>query len=120
MKISYGGQQLKEMSSMKISYDGQHIILTLPSPLSSARAHVLRIPIEKCGICKSNSGNPLPSQVGWNHLLSILKAQHAARTAAERCIGTRAAPVQYDLEQIKRVLSKRKARPEMTLEDLGL
>ena len=105
---------------MKISYNGEFICLSFESPIRTARVHTIKIPIDRCGIKRNKSGNPLPDQVGWHQLLSILKAQRSAKSDEDRKIGTKAAPVQYDLERIKKALTRRKAKPEMTLEDLGL
>jgi hypothetical protein len=104
---------------MKISYDGKSIRLSIEGQ-EGARSHTLRIPIERCGVHTNKSGGILPDQVGWHQLLSILKAQHLASYTHQRKIGNPAAPVQYDLEKIKRAIGKGRkiALPEMTLEEL--
>jgi hypothetical protein len=103
---------------MQIKYDGSFIILTIPGT-GDSRSHELKIPIERCGVVCSNGGAPQKNQLGWAQLLSILKARYNSEPS-HQVIGTKAAPVQYDLERVRRIMRNQKASVELTLEDLGL
>lgn len=60
-------------------------------------SHTVKIPLAKCSVECSGFGQPLVRQLGWHSLLSMLREReiHMNQT-----IGTRGAPVQYDVEQM--------------------
>lgn len=73
-----------------------NLCLALPSGPQN-HPHVVRIPLAKCSIEKSEGGGTLGRQMGWQTLLEILKQKVASQTRPVR-LGDRASPVQYDIE----------------------
>ena len=104
-----------------ISFNGESIVLEFPENEFS-----VTIPLDRCGVQCNKSNTPLPNQRGWKVLLDILKARYSASHRSERTIGTQASPTSYQIEQALKsklrltVVSKRKAKANLTLEDLGL
>lgn len=80
-----------------------HICLALPSGPDS-KAHVIRIPLQKCSIERTDSGSTLGTQMGWQALLEILKQRAATQERPIR-LGDRGAPVQYDIDAMLRAAS---------------
>lgn len=89
---------------------GDEIALCLPAQVEGARAHTIQLPATDKGMVA---------------LMTILRDR--AR-ASNRTIGTKAAPVQYDVEALLRGMSitkvppayKTEARPDLSLDDLDL
>ncbi len=94
------------------------------------------IPVERCGIAKSEAGTPLPSQRGWMVLLQLMK-DRAAQARDETKIGQKGQPTQYEIEramasdakyayilgamaQAKAVSASEKAKASEFLKELGL
>lgn len=73
-----------------------NLCLALPSG-PQGHPHVVRIPLAKCSIEKSDGGSTLGRQMGWQALLEVLKQRQAAQKRPIR-LGDRASPVQYDIE----------------------
>lgn len=79
--------------------DGKgNLCLAVPSGPDS-KAHTLTIPLAKCGLERTQGGAIAASSLGWQALLSIL-AQRAAAANRPIRLGDRAAPVQYDLDEM--------------------
>lgn len=106
-----------------IWHSGDAIHILFPSDAEAGKTHSIRIPLERAGVEYNNWGQPLPSQRGWKFLLDTL----LARSTDERfSVGTRAAPTQYDLDnivkhwagQVTKIEKKKDAPQELTIEDL--
>lgn len=82
---------------------GDHICLALPSGPDS-KAHVIRIPLAKCALARTDSGAIAGDALGWSALLEILKQRAALQERPVR-LGDRAAPVQYDIDAMLRAAS---------------
>ncbi len=82
-------------------------------------SHTIFIDLARCGVECNNSGSTLPTQRGWEVLLSILKDR--SRATARPRIAERGAPVQYDIEQMLRAVQHYDSRGTAAtqLEDLG-
>lgn len=97
---------------------GENICIALPSG-ASQKSHTIRIPVAKCSIETSEWGEPLARQRGWMVLLDILKQRQQLREAP---IGTRAAPVQYDIEEMLRAIQPKRyttsGQEEISYDDL--
>ncbi len=79
--------------------DGKgNLLLALPSGPDS-KAHTITIPLAKCGIERTDGGSTKSTQLGWQALLEVLKQRQAAQKRPVR-LGDRAAPVQYDLDEM--------------------
>jgi hypothetical protein len=89
--------------AMTIWLAGDQIHITLPSG-PGGKIHTIRIPLAKCSIETSEWGEPLARQRGWLVLLELLKQRQQERTAPIR-MGDRAAPVQYDIDQMLKAVS---------------
>lgn len=84
--------------------DGKgNLCLAVPSGPGS-KAHVVRIPLAKCSVEKTDSGSTLGTQMGWQALLSILQQRQSTQERPVR-LGDRAAPVQYDIDAMLRAAS---------------
>jgi hypothetical protein len=77
-----------------------HLCLAIPSGPDS-KAHVIRIPLVKCSIEKTDSGSILGRQQGWQAILEILTQRARTQEKPVR-LGDRAAPVQYDIDAMLR------------------
>lgn len=79
--------------------DGKgNLLLALPSGPDS-KAHTICIPLAKCSIEQSEGGSTLGRQLGWQALLEVLKQRQAAQVRPI-ALGDRAAPVQYDIDEM--------------------
>lgn len=102
---------------------GEALFLALPGT-NGARGHTVRIPRGRC-----EAPGDIAALSGWSVLLELLRQRmHAAEEGTRASIGTRAAPVQYDIDGMLRSLGKRSVpkydssgRPNSCdAEDLGL
>jgi hypothetical protein len=85
------------------------LCIALPSG-PDGKSHVIRIPLAKCSIEKTDGGSTMGTQMGWQALLEILKTRAATQERPIR-LGDRAAPVQYDIDAMLRATSTSTAKP---------
>lgn len=83
------------LSIWKVGHD---IYVGVPAQ-GKTRGTTLKLPLDKCGIETSAFGGIRASQRGWAILLDILRAREAAGQRPAY-IGTRSAPVQYDVDKM--------------------
>jgi hypothetical protein len=102
---------------------GHELVLGLPPTAPGVRGTTVRLPLERCEAIASAFGGTLANQRGWAILLDILRQrEHAGQRPAT--VGTRQAPVQYDVDAMIRAMGA--AAPKVTrlsptsLADLGL
>lgn len=81
---------------------GDHLCLALPSGPDS-KPHIVRVPIAKCSIERTDGGSTKSTQLGWQAILEILKQRAATQERPVR-LGDRAAPVQYDMDAMLRAM----------------
>lgn len=97
-----------------LTAEGLHI--GLPAQVEGARPHSVVVPIEK--LCTT----PAPvATLGWHIFLNLLRDRMLARAAPK--IAERGAPVQYDIDEVMRRITKYDTRGRevaTTLGDLGL
>jgi len=87
-----------------------HLCVALASG-PNAKPHVIRIPLAKCSIERTDSGAVLGTQMGWQALLAILKQRQLTQEKPVR-LGDRAAPVQYDIDAMLRATTASNAKPK--------
>lgn len=95
------------------------LMLAVPAGADET-GHTVRIPLDRCDVVVNGWGNPLPGQRGWRVLLDILRERTRSATLArsERTIGTKASPVQYDLDKMLQAFGGKVKRPLRNLDDL--
>jgi len=107
--------------------DEKNLYLGLPPKAEDGRGHVLVIPLSRCEFSYSGWGTITAGQTGWKQLLEMLSARDEDSAARQPSpIGTKGAPVQYDLDQVLKTMTikkkpeKKPLPPGFTLADLGL
>lgn len=109
-------------SAIQVWLDGNNLMLSCPG---EGRATVLRIDLERCSIEQSGFGKPLARQTGWVVVLNLLKdrARALAADVAPK-FGSRANPIQYEIEEMMRHLTKFDEKGKevvvVTAEELGI
>jgi hypothetical protein len=77
---------------------GDHLCLAIASGPDS-KPHVIRLPLAKCQVERTASGATAGTAMGWQALLEVLKQRQATQAKPVR-LGDRAAPVQYDIDEM--------------------
>lgn len=103
--------------AISIWFEGDKLCLAFDE-----NSHQVAIPVERAEVIRNGFGTPLPSQRGWEVLLSILRERYHEATKRVNQIARKSAPIQYMVEQVlkAKAATKRKASPELSLEDLDL
>lgn len=109
-------------SAVSVWIDGSDLVMVCPGDGPST---TLRISLERCSIETSGFGKPLARQTGWLVFINTLKERaRAYATQVAPRFGERANPVQYDIEQMMRHLTRydEKGREAVVVsaEDLGI
>jgi hypothetical protein len=98
---------------------GDRLMIGVP-PVGDERASTKVIPLDRCHVVKNSS-----SQTGWQFILNLLRDRaQMARENQKSTIGSKGDPVQYDIDEMLKLMRRSTVKPqkvgELTLEDLGL
>ena len=83
--------------------NGMEVLVSFPGT-GGSRGHTVRLPLDKLNVPDG------AAFAGWRILRDLLFARMRSENETQRTIGTRGAPVQYDLEVMLRSMRKEATR----------
>ena len=110
-----------------LSQDRSTLHIALDPVGGDAKGTVVRLPLSKCEVARTDGGAIKASSSGWAILLDILRErQNAVNKAEKMYLSSRARPTQIDVEKILTHIQRYDSKGEKevpiagSLDDLGL